>query len=68
MKNKTLNLKKGDTPVRASEALVIEPAKSWQRLQQAPEFFVDLDEQVQQQHQQFLTKLMEYGHCPAAAA
>ena len=60
MKNKTLNLKKGDTPVRASQALVIEPAKSWQRLQQAPEFFVDLDEQVQQQHQQFLNKLMEY--------
>ena len=35
MKKQTLNLKKGDTPVRASEALVIEPAKSWQRLQQA---------------------------------
>jgi hypothetical protein len=27
MKNKTLDLKKGDTPVRASEALVIESAK-----------------------------------------
>jgi len=60
MKNKTLNLKKGDTPVRASEALVIEPAKSWQRLQQAKEFFEDLEAQAQQQHQQFLNKLMEY--------
>jgi len=60
MKNKTLNLKKGDTPVRASEALVIEPAKSWQRLQQAKEFFVDLEVQAQEQHQQFLNKLMEY--------
>ena len=35
MKKRTLNLEKGDTPVRASEALVIEPAKSWERLQQA---------------------------------
>lgn len=60
MKNKTLNLKKGDTPVRASEALVIEPAKSWKRLQQAKEFFVDLEAQAQEQHQQFLNKLMEY--------
>src|SRR5437868_5101743 len=39
MKNKTLDLKKGDTPVRASEALVIEPAKSWERLQQAKDLF-----------------------------
>ena len=60
MKNKTLNLKKGDTPVRASEALVIEPAKSWQRLQHCPEFFADLNDQAQEQHQQFLNKLMEY--------
>jgi transposase-like protein len=60
MKNKTLNLKKGDTPMRASEALVIEPAKSWQRLQQAKEFFVDLEAQAHEQHQLFLNKLMEY--------
>ena len=60
MKNKTLNLKKGDTPVRASEALVIEPAKSWQRLQQAKDLFEDIELQAQEQHQQFLNKLMEY--------
>src|SRR5215475_14657896 len=59
-KTKTLNLKKGDTPVRASEALVIEPAKSWQRLQQAKEFFVDLEVQAQEHRQQFLNKLMEF--------
>lgn len=60
MKNKTLNLKKGDTPVRASEALVIEPARSWQRLQQAKEFFADLEDQTQEHRQAFLNKLMEY--------
>lgn len=60
MKNKTLDLKKGDTPVRASEALVIEPAKSWQRLQQAKDLFEDIELQAQVQHQQFLNKLMEY--------
>jgi putative transposase len=60
MKNKTLNLKKGDTPVRASEALVIEPAKSWERLQQAKDLFVDIEVQAQEHHQQFLNKLMEY--------
>ena len=60
MKNKTLDLKKGDTPVRASQALVIEPARSWQRLQQAKEFFVDLEAQAQEHHRQFLEKLMEY--------
>jgi len=59
-KTKTLDLKKGDTPVRASEALVIEPAKSWHRLQQAKEFFVDLEEQALEHHQQFLNKLMEF--------
>ena len=47
MKNKTLDLKKGDTPVRACEALVIEPAQSWQRLQHAKEFFFeDLEQQM----------------------
>src|SRR5215471_5353534 len=60
MKDKTLDLKKGDTPVRASEALVIEPAKSWQRLQQAKEFFVDLEVQAHEHHQLFLNQLMEY--------
>ena len=60
MKNKTLDLKKGDTPVRASEALVIEPAKSWQRLQQAKDLFEDIEVQAQEHHQQFLNKLMEY--------
>ena len=43
MKNKTLDLKKGDTPVRASEALVIEPAKSWRRLQQAKDLFEEYE-------------------------
>lgn len=60
MKNKTLDLKKGDTPVRASVALVIEPAKSWQRLQQAKDLFEDIEVQAQEHHQQFLNKLMEY--------
>jgi hypothetical protein len=32
---------KGDTPMRANSALVIEPAASWQRLQQANEFFFE---------------------------
>lgn len=60
MKNKTLDLKKGDTPVRASEALVIEPAKSWQRLQQAKDLFEDIELQAQEHHQRFLNLLMEY--------
>jgi putative transposase len=47
--------------MRANEALVIEPAKSWQRLQQASEFFVqDLDQQLKEQHRQFLEALMCY--------
>src|SRR5580765_1127103 len=60
MKNKTLDLKKGDTPVRASEALVIEPAKSWRRLQQAKDLFEDIEVQAQEHHQRFLNMLMEY--------
>jgi len=45
--------------VRASEALVIEPAKSWQRLQQAKEFFFrDLDEQMKENHRRFVDLLM----------
>jgi transposase-like protein len=60
MKNQTLNLKKGDTPVRACEALVIEPAKSWQRLQEAKDLFEDLEAQRQEQYQLFLNRLMEH--------
>lgn len=60
MKNKTLDLKKGDTPVRASEALVIEPAKSWQRLQQAKDLFEDIEVQAQEHHQRFLNLMMEH--------
>ena len=58
---KTLNLMKGDTPVRACEALVIEPAQSWQRLQHAREFFFeDLEAQIKEHHRQFLESLMGY--------
>jgi len=49
----------GYTQVRASEALVIEPAKSWQRLQRAKEFFfADLDEMTKEHHRRFLDLLM----------
>jgi putative transposase len=52
---------KGDTPVRDNEALVIEPAKSWQRLQQSKEmFFEDLDRMLKENHHQFLESLMGY--------
>ena len=58
---KTLNLVKGDTPVRACEALVIEPAQSWQRLQHAKEFFFeDLEQQMKDHHREFLESLMGY--------
>ncbi|OQB93414.1 MAG: Transposase, Mutator family [Verrucomicrobia bacterium ADurb.Bin118] len=59
---KTLNLMKGDTPMRACEALSYEPAAVWRRLQHAkPEcFFEDLDQLMQQQYQQFLESLMRY--------
>jgi putative transposase len=58
---RTLNLKKGDTPVRANTALVIEPAQSWQRLQHAKEFFFeDLDQQMKEHHRRFLEQLMLY--------
>jgi len=51
---------KGDTPkVRASEALVIEARKSWQRLQGAKEFFfADVEEQMKENHRRFLEILM----------
>lgn len=47
--------------MRDNEALVIEPAKSWQRLQQSKEmFFEDLDRMLKENHQQFLESLMGY--------
>ena len=58
---RTLNLEKGDTPVRANTALVIEPAQSWQRLQHAKEFFFeDLEQQMKEHHRRFLEELMLY--------
>lgn len=49
----------GSHEMRASEALVIEAAKSWQRLQQAKEFFfADLAEQIKENHRRFLDILM----------
>ena len=49
----------GYTQVRASEALVIEAKKSWQRLQRAKEFFfADLEEQMKENHRRFLDMLM----------
>lgn len=57
---KTLNLMKGDTPMRACEALTYEPAAVWRRLQQAKHefFFEDLDQLMKQRHHQFLEELM----------
>jgi putative transposase len=58
MKN---NTNKGDTPMRANSALVIEPAQSWKRLQGAKEFFIDnLDEFLHAQHKAILEELMLY--------
>jgi hypothetical protein len=47
---KTLNLTKGDTPMRACEALTYEPAAAWRRLQHAKHefFFEDLDQLMKQ--------------------
>jgi putative transposase len=48
-------------PLRTKSVLVIEPAKSWQRLQQAKEFFFeDLEAQMKENHRQFLEELMRY--------
>lgn len=45
--------------MRANETLVIEPARSWQRLQQASEFFFqDLEERMKEHHRQFLEAMM----------
>jgi transposase-like protein len=59
---KTLNLMKGDTPMRACEALTYEPAACWQRLQAAKSefFFEDLDALMKERHRQFLEQLMGY--------
>jgi putative transposase len=48
--------------MRTNSVLVIEPAKSWQRLQAADKewFFADLDQILREQHRQFLEQLMAY--------
>lgn len=47
--------------MRTNSVLVVEPAASWQRLQQANEFFFeDLDQQMKDHHRQFLEALMGY--------
>src|SRR5881398_2762105 len=53
---------KGDTPMRACEALDFEPAACWRRLQQAKHefFFEDLDAQMKDNHRRFLEALMGY--------
>jgi transposase-like protein len=59
---KTLNLTKGDTPMRACEALTYEPAACWRRLQHAKHefFFEDLDQLMRDRHRQLLEQLMGY--------
>jgi putative transposase len=55
------NTKKGDTPMRANSALVIEPAESWSRLQASPElFYENLDELLQEKYQEILNQLLLY--------
>jgi transposase-like protein len=48
--------------MRTNSVLVIEPAKSWARLQAASKewFFEDLDQMLKEQHRQFLEALMLY--------
>src|SRR5437867_3572703 len=48
--------------MRTNNVLVIEPAKSWPRLQAASKewFFEDLDQMLKEQHRQFLNELMLY--------
>lgn len=47
--------------MRANAALVIDAARSWQRLQHAKEFFLeDLEAQFKDHHRQFLEQLMCY--------
>jgi len=59
---KTQTLAKGDTPMRAVEALTYEPAACWQRLQATKRefFFEDLDELMKERYTQFLEELMGY--------
>jgi transposase-like protein len=59
---KTQTLTKGDTPMRACEALTYEPAACWRRLQPAKHefFFEDLDQLMKGRHRQFLEELMGY--------
>jgi putative transposase len=59
---KTQTLKKGDTPMRACEALSYEPAACYRRLQESKQefFFEDLDELMKERHRQFLEELMCY--------
>src|SRR3974377_1180284 len=59
---KTQTLTKGDTPMRACEALTYEPAACWRRLQHAKHgfFFEDLDQLMKDRHRQFLEELMGY--------
>jgi len=61
-KTKTQPLAKGDTPMRASEALTYEPAACWRRLQAAKKefFFEDLDQLMKERHREFLQELMGY--------
>jgi transposase-like protein len=58
----TQTLTKGDTPMRACEALSYEPAACWRRLQHAKHefFFEDLDQLMKERHRQFLEQLMGY--------
>src|SRR2546422_1737904 len=53
---------KGDTPMRACEALTYELASFWRRLQQPKHefFFEALDELMKDRHRQFLEELMGY--------
>jgi putative transposase len=56
-----INTKKGDTPMRTNRVLVIEPAESFKRLQDAKEFFIEnLDDLLHQQHRAILEDLMLY--------
>jgi transposase-like protein len=58
----TQTLTKGDTPMRACEALSYEPAACWRRLQATKHefFFEDLDQLMKERHGQFLEELMGY--------
>src|SRR5262245_15930211 len=61
-KMKTQTLAKGNTPMRAVEALSYEPAACWRRLQATKsEFFLeDLDQLMKERYAQFLEELMGY--------